>query len=106
MPAASPASDPPNVLKQGKDTAADVAGTGPDGLSAKEESQLGALLDKRQRARAGGTTRLKIDSDHAEVTYGGVTVGRDWTEVPSAVVAGLVEGAADAGVQIIQDQES
>jgi len=50
--------------------------------------------------------RLKVESPHSSVTFGGITVGSEYTEVPGHAVAALMEGAADAGVTITQDQES
>lgn len=91
---------PANVLQQPAD------GSDRDGLSADEERQLGELLEKRDRAAAGGNVRLRVTSGHESVSYGGVTVGQDFTEVPEHLVAGLTEGAANAGVEIEQDQES
>jgi hypothetical protein len=40
------------------------------------------------------------------VTFGGVSVGSVYTEVPIAVAADLVSGAAVDGVTVTQDQES
>lgn len=90
---------PASVLKQ-------PGQPGRDGLTADEERQLGELMDKRDRAAAGGVVRLRVTSGHESVSYGGVTVGQDFTEVPEHLVAGLTEGAANAGVEIEQDQES
>jgi hypothetical protein len=75
-------------------------------LSADEERQLGELMERRDRAAASSSVRLRVTSGHQSVSYGGVTVGRDYTEVPEHAVAGLIEGAANAGVDIEQDQES
>jgi hypothetical protein len=77
-----------------------------DELTPDEERQLGELLDKRNKTAAGGTVRLRVEGDHESVQVGHVVVGRDWTDVPVAMVAALTEGAADAGVKITQDQES
>jgi hypothetical protein len=93
---------PPSVLVQ--TPASDEPGR--DGLSPNEERQLGELLDKRDRSVPGGTVRLKVTSGHESVSYGGLTVGKDFTDVPEHLVAGLTEGAAVAGVEITQDQES
>ena len=104
------AQDPPNILAQGQQVQAGQEaqrdGSDGKGLSADEERQLGELLEKRAQAAGPAPVRLKVDSDHESVTYGGVTVGHEFTEVPAHAVAGLVEGAAAAGVKITQDQES
>lgn len=95
---------PPNVIKQ--DVPAPSDEPRKDGLNADEERQLGELIDKRDRAAADVRVRLRVTSGHESVSYGGVTVGKDFTEVPEHLVAGLTEGAANAGVDIEQDQES
>lgn len=79
----------------------------PSGLSPAEERHLGELQAKRAAAVAAGVpVRLKVEEPHSQVTFGGVTVGREFTEVPAAVAADLVSGAAEAGVTVTQDQES
>lgn len=70
------------------------------------EARIGELQRKLSAASGGApVVRLKVEEPHAAVTFGGVTVGRDFTEVPTAVAADLVSGAADAGVTVTQDQE-
>jgi len=71
------------------------------------EARIGELQRQMAAASGGGAVvRLKVEEPHAAVTFGGVTVGRDFTEVPVSVAADLVAGAADAGVTVTQDQES
>lgn len=98
--------DPPNLLAQGQAVQAERSDGDSKGLSADEERQLGELLEKRDRGTGPAPVRLRVNSDHESVTYGGFTIGRDYTEVPQHLVAGLTEGAANAGVDIEQDQES
>jgi hypothetical protein len=95
------------VEEQQVPTAVPVKGQEPpSGLSADEERALGELQAKRAAAAAAGVpVRLKVEEPHSAVTFGGVTVGRDFTEVPAAVAADFVSGAADAGVTVTQDQE-
>ncbi|HYK70429.1 MAG TPA: hypothetical protein VEV45_20965 [Streptosporangiaceae bacterium] len=74
------------------------------GLSAAEQAQLGALLSKQATAAATeGDARMKVEGDHASLSYGGVTVGTEFTTVPAALVAPFLEAAADAGVTITQE---
>lgn len=109
---ATPAKDQKGAQPAGAQAPANVVAQQPDGgqdregLDADEERQLGELLAKRDRAAASGSVRLKVTSNHESVSYGGLTVGQEFTEVPTHLVAGFVEGAADAGVEITQDQES
>lgn len=76
------------------------------GLTPEEELRLGELLEKRNTATEVPPVRLKVEGPHDSVTVNGVTVGREFTEVPAHVVADLLTGAESAGVKITQDQES
>jgi hypothetical protein len=78
-----------------------------DGLSADEERQLADLIGKRDRAaaRAGGI-RLKVEEPHESLTYGGVTVGREFSEVPAHIAAQFTQAAAEAGVTVTQQEDS
>jgi hypothetical protein len=46
---------------------------------------------------------MKVEEPHAALTYGGVTVGTEFTTVPAALAAPITEAAADAGVTITQE---
>lgn len=97
--------DPPNLVAQGQERMADAAeDSGQDGLTPGEERQLGELIAKRDAAAAGGTVRLRVEGGHESVQVGHVVVGREWTDVPASMVSALTEGAADAGVQVTQDE--
>jgi hypothetical protein len=74
------------------------------GLTAAEEARLGEL--KAKVAAASGdspVSRLKVEPPHSSITFGGVTVGTEFTDVPSAAAADLVSEAAAAGVTITQE---
>ena len=110
MPAAAPAApgraqpqDPPNLVAQAQERQAEAA-PADDGLTPDEEAQLGRLLDKRDKSAAASTVRLRVEGPHESVQVGHVVVGREWTEVPVSMVSALTEGAAEAGVQVTQDE--
>ena len=112
MPAAAPAApgstpqprQPENLVAQAQERSAAAEHTDDDGLTPDEERQLGDLLAKRDKAAAADTVRLRVEGVHESVQVGHVVVGRDWTEVPVSMVAALTEGAAEAGVQVTQDE--
>jgi hypothetical protein len=111
MPAAAPAAggstpqprQPDNLVAQAAERQADAA-PADDGLTPDEEAELGRLLDKRDKSAAGSTVRLRVEGVHESVQVGHVVVGREWTEVPASMVSALTEGAAEAGVQVTQDE--
>lgn len=78
---------------------------GPEALTPDEETRLGELLAKRDKAAAGGTVRMRVEGGHESIQVGHAVVSRDWTDVPVTMVAALTEGAADAGVTITQDDQ-
>ena len=110
MPATAPATpgkaapqDPQNLVAQAQERSA-AAQTDEGGLSPDEERQLGDLLAKRDKTAAASTVRLRVEGDHESVQVGHVVVGREWTEVPVQLVSSITEGAAEAGVQVTQDE--
>jgi hypothetical protein len=111
MPAAAPAApgkaapqDPPNLVAQAQERSAAAESTDDDGLTPAEERQLGDLLAKRDKSAAARTVRLRVEGEHESVQVGHVVVGREWTEVPVQLVSSVTEGAAEAGVQVTQDE--
>lgn len=73
-------------------------------LSAKAadlEEQLAAV---RAQATGGDTVRLKVEDPHAGFALGHINVGTDWTTVPVSSVAAIMEGAANSGVTITQEE--
>jgi 2-oxoglutarate dehydrogenase E2 component (dihydrolipoamide succinyltransferase) len=100
--AAAPAPAPPAAAPAPPAAPAPAPAAG--GLSAAEEAQLGALLGKQAAAAADeGAVRMKVEGGHASLSYGGVTVGTEFTTVPAALAAPFLEAAADAGVTITQE---
>jgi hypothetical protein len=53
-----------------------------------------------------GTVKLKVELPHQSMTFGGITVGNDWTAVPAAHVQKIMTAAGDAGVTISTEGES
>lgn len=59
------------------------------------------------RAKAAGeqdTVRVKVEEPHAGIIHNGIWVGNDWTEVPAHVVPDMMEGAANSGVVLTQEE--
>ena len=46
---------------------------------------------------------MKIGGGHSSFSYGGLTVGTEFTTVPASLAGAFTEAAADAGVQITQE---
>jgi hypothetical protein len=48
--------------------------------------------------------KLKVEPPHVEFSYGGVTVGAEWTAVHASLVPGVLSAAArDAAVTVTQE---
>lgn len=105
MPAEDAAKDkkPPaeakNILPE-----APAEPAGSSGLTADEESQLGKLLEKRNTAAREGGVRMRVEPPHSELHYGSFVIGREYVTVPDHLVAGFSSAAADAGVELTQEQ--
>lgn len=65
------------------------------------ESQLAKV-----RAQAAGedTVRLRVEDPHVGFALGHINVNADWTDVPAHAVASIMEGAANSGVTITQEE--
>ena len=99
-PAAKAAAAAPAPQQQAAPAAAPA--TGP--LSEAEQRTLSGLMARQQAvAGAGEPVRMKVTGSHASLSYGGVTIGTEFTTVPASMVAALTEAAADAGVEITQE---
>lgn len=48
--------------------------------------------------------RLKVEGPHESLTYGGLTVGTEFTEVPRRHLASMTQAAADSGVKLTQEE--
>lgn len=70
-------------------------------LTPAEEIELGELIIRRDEAEAGADAQqMKVEPPHASISYGGVTVGTEYTTVPGHMVAGIATAADEAGVTI------
>lgn len=72
----------------------------PSGRAGELEAELAKI---RSEAIAGLKAILRVLPPHSSMTYGGITVTDQPTEVPAHAVAGLSEAAANAGVKLIQE---
>lgn len=90
-----------------KNTPARAAAKGKDKDPSTRAAELEAeLAEVRREATEGGTVRLRVDpeSPHSAMVFNGVYVGEEWTEVPAHVVPDLMEGAANSGVTLTQEE--
>jgi hypothetical protein len=73
-------------------------------LTDQENAYLGRLL-ARQAANAAGpdAVQMKVEPPHESFTYGGVTVGNEFTSVPALLAGPVLESAGEAGVTITQE---
>jgi hypothetical protein len=73
-------------------------------LSAKAADLETQLAEVRAAARSGDVIRLKVEDPHVGFALGHINVGTDYTEVPVSAVAAIMEGAANSGVTITQEE--
>jgi hypothetical protein len=100
--AVRPPADPHNLVAQAQEKTSG-AEQARQGLTPDEETRLGELLAKRDTAAGHTPLRLKVEGDHESMTFGGVTIGRDYTDVPPSMAGDITEAAALAGVKITQE---
>jgi hypothetical protein len=88
----------------------ETEGVNDERLTAEEERELSRLQAKAQRAAAGSDktlVRMRVEEPHDSLSFGGFTLGRDYQTVPSHLAGSLQSAAAEAGVNLTQeDQES
>lgn len=102
----------PKMVGQTKDDQADNAAKGTakgapvaeEDLSAKAARLEAELASVRAQTHAGETVRLKVEGEHSALIHNGIYVGDEWTEVPAHAAAAIMEGAADAGVSLVQEE--
>lgn len=78
-------------------------GDGED-YSSKAAELEAELTRVRNKARGGDMVRVKVEEPHAGIVHNGIWVGNDWTEVPAHVVPDMMEGAANSGVVLTQEE--
>ena len=99
---AKPATAPPAAAAPAAPAPAPAAQPTAGGLTAAEQVQLGNLLAKQ--TTAGVTAeRFKVEPPHSSFSYGGATVGTEFTTVPGGLVAAFATAAAEAGVTLTQE---
>lgn len=94
-----PPAEAPDVMKQ------EAVPETPEGkgLTADEEKLLGELLARRDTAAGPAPLRLRVEGEHESMTFGGLTIGREYTDVPPSMQGDITEAAALAGVKITQE---
>lgn len=73
-------------------------------LSARAAELEEELAQVRNRARDADTVRVRVEGSHSGLIHNGVYVGTEWTEVPAHVVPDMMEGAANSGVTLTQEE--
>jgi hypothetical protein len=73
-------------------------------LSAKAADLEKQLAEVRAAAFSGDVIRLKVEDPFVGFALGHINVGTDYTEVPVSAVAAIMEGAANSGVTITQEE--
>jgi hypothetical protein len=73
----------------------------PRSRAAELEAELARI---RSAAVTGLKVLLRVGKPHVSMTYGGITVTDQPTEVPARHVPALQEAAANAGVDLIQEE--
>lgn len=93
------------------DSAAAVPAAAEPGAAAKPEQdprpRLAELEAELAKLRSAAVTGLKVllrVTSHESMSYGGVTVTDQPTEVPAHMVPALHEAAANAGVTLVQEE--
>ena len=76
----------------------------PEDLSGRAARLEAELAEVRAEAAGEGTVRLKVEEPHVGFALGHINVESDWTDVPSSAVAAIMEGAANSGVTITQEE--
>lgn len=85
-------------------TAAPAAPAAEEDLSAKAADLEEQLAQVRAQAAGQDTVRMKVEDPHVAFALGHINIGTEWTEVPNHSVAAIMEGAANSGVTITQEE--
>lgn len=102
-----PVSDQPDAVAQEPAEARpaqDAPAEPEEDLSAKAADLEDELAKIRAQAAGEGTVRLRVEDPHVGFALGHINVGTDYTDVPSSSVAAIMEGAANSGVTITQEE--
>jgi hypothetical protein len=85
-------------------TAAPAPPAPEEDLSAKAADLEEQLAQVRAQAVGGDTVRMKVEDPHVAFALGHINIGTDWTDVPASSAAAIMEGAANSGVTITQEE--
>jgi hypothetical protein len=85
-------------------TAAPAPPAPEEDLSSKAADLEGQLAEVRAQAAGADTVRMKVEDPHVAFALGHINIGTDWTDVPTHSVAAIMEGAANSGVTITQEE--
>ena len=77
---------------------------GPADLSAEAAELEQRLAEVRAKASGQDTVRVKVEEPHSGLIHNGLYVGTDWTDVPVHALPAMMEGAANAGVTLTQEE--
>ena len=67
------------------------------------EQRLAEIQEQLRGEDAPAALRMKVEGPHAAFSYGGVTVGTEYTDVPVTHAAAVTTAASEAGVTITQE---
>lgn len=73
-------------------------------LSAQAARLEDQLAEVRAKAAAQDTVRVRVEGPHSGLIHNGLYVGTEWTEVPVHALPAMMEGAANAGVTLTQEE--
>jgi hypothetical protein len=73
-------------------------------LSSRAAELEAELAQVRSQARDTDTVRVRVEGEHSGLIHNGVYVGTEWTDVPAHVVPDMMEGAANSGVTLTQEE--
>lgn len=102
FPAVPPDAAPPAAPPE--DVAAPPEEDREEDISARVSVLEKQLVDARLLASPQATVRLKVEEPHVGFALGHINVGADYTEVPEHAVAAIMDGAANSGVTITQEE--
>ena len=102
------AARPPDAPVQPGDKSMDEMQVKPDesgeDLSARAAQLEEELASVRARASGQETVRVKVEGPHSGIIHNGLYVGNDWTDVPVHALPAMMEGAANSGVTLTQEE--
>jgi hypothetical protein len=86
-----------------RDSAADPKGAPDDPYARAAALRAEAAAIEEAATPTDEYVRMKVGGPHSAFSYGGVTVGVDWTVVHSSLAPGVLSAAVGAGVTVTQE---